>query len=108
MVASDGITLFIIDFAVFKAVIAVVPTFATEFNTVVEKFASFPMAVANSFKVFRAAGDAPTKLEIALLTYVWLANCDEIVELILVIELFKVEIFDPLPLISPRCDKNVL
>ena len=106
--ANVGITLFIIDFAVFKAVIAVVPTFATEFNTVVEKFASFPMALANSFKVSKAAGDAPTKFEIALLTYVWLASCDEIVELILVIELFNVEILDPLPLINPRCDKNVL
>ena len=57
-----------IDFAVVKAVLAVTPVLASEFNTVVEKLALFPNAVANSCKVSNDAGAAPTRLDTALLT----------------------------------------
>ena len=50
---------------------------AMELVTVVEKFASLPKAVANSTKVFKAAGAAPTMLltavEAAVSAYVLVA-----------------------------------
>ncbi len=57
-----------IDLVVFKAVFAVTPTLATEFNTVVEKLTLLPNAVANSCNVSNDAGAAPTKLATALFT----------------------------------------
>ena len=61
-----------IEFVVFNAVVAVLPTFATAFKTVVEKLELLDIALANSYNVFNAAGAAPTKLDIALLTYICL------------------------------------
>ena len=52
---------------------------------VVEKFELLDIALANSYNVFNAAGAAPTILDIALLTCVWVAkvgNWDERVEFI--------------------------
>ena len=59
-----------IDLVVFQAVVAVTPTLATTFNTVVEKLALLPNADASSCNVSSAAGAAPTKFDIALPTYV--------------------------------------
>ena len=73
----------------FKAVVAVVPTLATEFNTVVEKFALFPSAVASSCNVSNDAGAAPTKFATAVLTNVWVASAG-ICVLIRVTEAFNV------------------
>jgi hypothetical protein len=55
------------EFTVFNAVDAVVPTFATAFDTVVEKLELFDMAFDNSYNVSSAAGAAPTKFETAKL-----------------------------------------
>ena len=80
---------------VFSAVVAVVPTFATAFKIVVEKFELLDIALANSTNVFNAAGAAPTRFDIALLTNVWVAkvgNCDVRVELIFPTEVFKLDI----------------
>ena len=57
-----------IDLAVFKAVFAVTPTLAIEFNTVVEKLALLPNADASSCNVSNDAGAAPTKFATAVLT----------------------------------------
>ena len=57
-----------IDWAVFKAVFAVTPTLATEFNTVVEKLALLPNADASSCSVSNDAGAAPTKFATAVPT----------------------------------------
>ena len=58
----------LIELVVVKAVVAVVPTFATAFNTVVEKLELFEIAFDNSYNVSSAAGAAPTKFDTALLT----------------------------------------
>ncbi len=55
--------------------------------------------------VFNAAGAAPTKLDIALLTYVWVAkfgNCDVGVELVFDTDVFKVVKFVVCPLTVPN------
>ena len=56
------------EFVVVSAVDAVVCIFAIAFNTVVEKLELFELAFASSYNVSSAAGAAPTKFDIAVLT----------------------------------------